>query len=142
VGHPPMLTTSQPALLLLHSDTNSGNHLYPAHIADSAPLSAVARAAVTKRRSASSELLPRDQMRAWMSAAKCGNRLVGCTRRGARLRGVSGVITYPRNAGGLAGVLCLSLGPGLLAGGVVGRVHRDVRRPRVKTGAAQVAAPT
>jgi hypothetical protein len=55
---------------------------------------------------------------------------------------VSGVITYPWNARGLAGVLCLSLEAGLLAGGVVGRVHRDVRRPLVKTGAAQVAAPT
>ena len=43
-------------------------------IADSAPLSAVEWAAVTKRRSASSGLLPRDQMRAWMSAAKA----VGC----------------------------------------------------------------
>jgi hypothetical protein len=43
-------------------------------IADSAPLSAVEWAAVTKRRSASSGLLPRDQMRAWVSAAKA----VGC----------------------------------------------------------------
>jgi hypothetical protein len=50
--------------------------------ADSAPLSAVERAAVTKRRSASSELLPRDQMRVWMSAAKCGHRPAGCTRPG------------------------------------------------------------
>jgi hypothetical protein len=48
------------------------------HNADSAPLSAVEWAAVTKRRSASSGLLPRDQMRAWMSAAKCGHGLVGC----------------------------------------------------------------
>src|SRR2546429_4888626 len=40
--------------------------------------------------------------------------------------------------GGLAGVLCLSLGSGPLAGGIVGRVHRDDRRPQVKTGAAQV----
>ena len=47
-------------------------------------------AAVTKRRSASSGLLPRDQIRAWMSAAKCG-RL--CTVRCARLDGVIGVIT-------------------------------------------------
>src|SRR4029077_7035017 len=39
-------------------------------IADSAPLSAVEGAAVTKRRSASSGLLPRDQVRAWVSAAK------------------------------------------------------------------------
>ena len=46
----------------------------PIQIADSAPLSAVEWAAVTKRRSASSGLLPRDQMRAWMSAAKA----VGC----------------------------------------------------------------
>ena len=44
------------------------------HIADSVPLSAADWAAVTKRRSASSGLLPRDQMRAWMSAAKA----VGC----------------------------------------------------------------
>jgi hypothetical protein len=43
---------------------------------------------------------------------------------------------------GLAGVLCLSLGSGSLAGGIVGRVHRDGRRPQVKTGAARVAAPT
>jgi hypothetical protein len=42
----------------------------------------------------------------------------------------------------LAGVLCLSLGSGSLAGRIVGRVHRDDHRPQVKTGAAQVAAPT
>jgi hypothetical protein len=108
-------------------------------IADSAPLSAVEWAAVTKRRSASSGLLPRDQMRAWMSAAKCG-RL--CTGRCARLDGVSGVITLSPECQGLAGVLCLSLGSGSLAGGIVGRVHRDDRRPEVETGAAQVAAPT
>ena len=35
----------------------------------------------------------------------------------------------------------LSLGSGSLAGGV-GPVHRDDRRPEVKTGAVQVAAPT
>jgi hypothetical protein len=29
-----------------------------------------------------------------------------------------------------------------LAGGIVGRVHRDDRRPEVETGAPQVAAPT
>jgi len=55
---------------------------------------------------------------------------------------VSGVITLSPDAGGLAGVLCLSLGSGSLACGVVGRAHRDDRRPQVKTGAAQVAAPT
>jgi hypothetical protein len=43
-------------------------------IADSAPPSVVEWAAVTKRRSAGSGLLLRDQMRAWMSAAKA----VGC----------------------------------------------------------------
>ena len=51
---------------------NCGSRLH--QIADSAPLSAVEWAAVTKRRSASSGLLPRDQMRAWVSAAKA----VGC----------------------------------------------------------------
>jgi hypothetical protein len=39
-------------------------------------------------------------------------------------------------------VLCLSLGSGSLAGGIVGRVHRDDRRPEVETGAPLVAAPT
>ena len=47
---------------------------HSAHIADSAPLPVVEWAAVTKRRSASSGLLPRDQVRAWVSAAKA----VGC----------------------------------------------------------------
>jgi hypothetical protein len=42
--------------------------------AQAAGIPAVEWAAVTKRRSASSGLLPRDQMRAWMSAAKA----VGC----------------------------------------------------------------
>jgi hypothetical protein len=55
---------------------------------------------------------------------------------------VSGVITLSPECQGLAGVLCLSLGSGLLAGGIVGRVHRDDRRPEVETGAPQVAAPT
>jgi hypothetical protein len=90
-------------------------------------------------RSASSGLLPRDQMRAWMSAAKCG-RL--CTGRCARLDGVIGVIALSPECQGLAGMLCLSLGSGSLASGIVGRVHRDDRRPGVETGAPQVAAPT
>jgi hypothetical protein len=65
-----------------------------------------------------------------------------CTGRCARLDGVSGVITLSPECRGLAGVLCLSLGSGSLAGGIVGRVHRDDRRPEVETGAPQVAAPT
>jgi len=56
--------------------------------------------------------------------------------------GASGVITLSPECQGLAGVLCLSLGSGSLAGGIVGRVHRDDRRPEVETGAPQVAAPT
>ena len=99
------------------------------------------------RRSPSADLPVRSCYRATRCEPGCPRRNAGIGRpavpvRGARLRGVSGVITYPWNARGLVGVLCLSLGPGLLAGGVVGRVHRDVRRPLVKTGAAQVAAPT
>jgi hypothetical protein len=67
-------------------------------IADSAPLSAVEWAAVTKRRSAGSGLLPRDQMRAWMSAAKA----VGCVPVG--VLGWTGLVVssrYRRNARGL-----------------------------------------
>jgi len=45
-------------------------------------------------------------------------------------------------SGDPAAVLCLSLGSGSLDGGIVGRVHRDDRRPEVETGAPQVAAPT
>jgi hypothetical protein len=65
---------------------------------DSAPLSAVEWAAVTKRRSAGSGLLPRDQMRAWMSAAKA----VGCVPVG--VLGWTGLVVssrYRRNARGL-----------------------------------------
>ena len=36
----------------------------------------------------------------------------------------------------------LSLGSGSIADGIVGRVHRNDRRPEVGTGAPQVAAPT
>ena len=64
-----------------------------------------------------------------------------CTGRCARLDGVSGVITLSPECQVLAGVLCLSLGSGSLAG-IVGRVHRDDRRPEVETGPPQVAAPT
>lgn len=63
-----------------------------------APLSAVEWAAVTKRRSARSGLLPRDQMRAWMSAAKA----VGCVPVG--VLGWTGLVVssrYRRNARGL-----------------------------------------
>jgi hypothetical protein len=67
-------------------------------IADSAPLSAVEWAAVTKRRSAGSGLLPRDQVRAWMPAAKA----VGCVPVG--VLGWTGLVVssrYRRNARGL-----------------------------------------
>jgi hypothetical protein len=69
-----------------------------AQMADSAPLSAVEWAAVTKRRSAGSGLLPRDQLRAWMSAAKA----VGCVPVG--VLGWTGLVVssrYRRNARGL-----------------------------------------
>jgi hypothetical protein len=69
-----------------------------AQMADSAPLSAVEWAAVTKRRSGGSGLLPRDQLRAWMSAAKA----VGCVPVG--VLGWTGLVVlsrYRRNAGGL-----------------------------------------
>jgi hypothetical protein len=71
-------------------------------IADSAPLSAVEWAAVTKRRSASSGLLPRDQMRAWMSVAKSGHRRAGRVSVGA-LGWEGSVVSsrYRRNARGL-----------------------------------------
>ncbi len=63
-----------PPLPLTLFATRRGMPAMATPIADSAPLSAVEWAAVTNRRSASSGLLPRDQMRAWMSAAKA----VGC----------------------------------------------------------------
>jgi len=55
-----------------------------------------------------------------MSAAKCG-RL--CTV-GVPAGGVSGVSLYVRNARGLLRALFEPGGPGSLAGGTVGRVHR------------------
>jgi hypothetical protein len=102
---------------------------------------------VCGRRSPSADL----PVRGCCHGTRCGP---GCPRRNAGI-GRSAAYHSVCSAGrgewchhviagmpGLAGVLCLSLGSGSLAGGIVGRVHRDDRRPEVETGAPQVAAPT
>jgi len=98
--------------------------------ADSAPLSAVEWAAITKRRSASSGaaaagpdagLDVRGEMRAQAELR---------TSRCARLGGVSGVITLSPEC--QPGLLACSVEPGVRLTrwrGFVGRVHRDDRRP-------------
>lgn len=96
------------------------------------------------RRSLSADLPVRGCYRGTRCEPGCPRRnAVGCVPVGVLgWTGVSGVITLSPECQGLAGVLCLSLGSGSLAGGTVGRVHRDDRRPEVETGAPQVAAPT
>ncbi len=54
----------------------------------------------------------------------------------------SGVITLSPEFQGACWRALFEPGSGSLAGGIVGRMHPDDRRPQVKTGAAQVAAPT
>jgi hypothetical protein len=79
-----------------------------------------------------------------MSAAKCGHGPVGCVPVGVLgwVGWVGGVITLSPECQGFAGVLCSSLGSGSLAGGIVAACTVMTVVPRVKTGAAQVAAPT
>jgi hypothetical protein len=95
------------------------------------------------RRSLSADLPVRGRYRGTRCEPGCPRRNRSAVYRSVCSAGrVSGVITLSPECQGLAGVLCLSLGSGSLAGGIVGRVHRDDRRPGVETGAPQVAAPT